>query len=233
MGLLSMLLNRASFIELILYIISSSIVVFLTMPVHEYAHAYAANRLGDPTARIMGRLSFNPMVHIDYMGALFIYLFGFGWAKPVPVDSRYFNNRKVGMAITAFAGPCANLSVAFIASFLRALFYFLLILSGGSGFIANIIYFLVVIFAYIEGINLSLAVFNLVPIPPLDGSKILAAILPDRLYYKFMQYERFLYIILLFLVFASTGFSNALSKITGFVGTLFDTITWLPFSFFI
>ena len=196
MGLIGMLLGRASFNQIILYISSSSIVVFLTMPVHEYAHAYAANKLGDPTSRMMGRLSFNPMAHIDYTGALFIYLFGFGWAKPVPVDSRYFNNRKKGMAITAFAGPCANLSVAFGASFVSSLIWFILNLMNMGTFFFNVLYFLYMIFWYIEIINIGLAVFNLVPIPPLDGSKILAAVLPDRIYYKLMQYERYLYILL-------------------------------------
>ena len=117
-GLLNVILNRGSFIDIIACIISSAIVVFVTLPIHEYAHGYAAYKLGDPTARYQGRLTLNPLAHLDYIGSLMILFIGFGYAKPVPVDSRYFNNPKRDMAITAFAGPLSNLVLSFISCFI-------------------------------------------------------------------------------------------------------------------
>ena len=111
-----------SLLDVIVFIISSFAVIFLTMPIHEFAHAWAANKLGDPTPRYYGRLSLNPFNHIDYMGALCILLFGFGWAKPVSVNPRNFDNPKVGMAVTAFAGPLSNLLLAFVATFFSGAF---------------------------------------------------------------------------------------------------------------
>ena len=113
------LINGESFdfVTVLVYIISALVVIFITMPVHEWAHAFAATKLGDPTPRFSGRLSLNPFNHIDYIGALAILIIGFGWAKPVNVNPSYFRNYKKGMAITAFAGPLANLVVAFVSLF--------------------------------------------------------------------------------------------------------------------
>ena len=112
--------------EFIVYAVSSLVVIFLTLPIHEYAHAFAANKLGDNTARYMGRLTFNPLAHIDWIGAACILFFGFGWAKPVPINSRYFKRGKTDVAITAFAGPLSNLIVAFVSVFLMFTEYHLL-----------------------------------------------------------------------------------------------------------
>ena len=185
-----------SLLDVIVFIISSLAVIFLTMPIHEFAHAWAANKLGDPTPRYYGRLSLNPFNHIDYMGALCIVLFGFGWAKPVSVNPRNFDNPKVGMAVTAFAGPLSNLLLAFVATFFSGAFIKLY-------FITNTLFFeyIFLFFYWISYINVRLALFNLVPIPPLDGSRLLSVILPDRIYYKLMQYERYLYFIVLGLLF--------------------------------
>ncbi len=184
-----------SLIDVIVRIVSAVAVIFLTMPIHEFAHAWAATRLGDPTPRYHGRLSLNPFNHIDYMGALCIILFGFGWAKPVSVNPRNFDNPKVGMAATAFVGPLSNLLVAFVSIFLffgTAKAYFSVGITA-LAYVADFFYF-------VASINVSLAVFNLIPVPPLDGSRLLGVILPDRIYYKVMQYERYLYYAVLALI---------------------------------
>lgn len=236
MGILEVILNRGSIFEIIACLISSAIVIFFCMPIHEYAHGFVAEKLGDPTPRWQGRMTLNPMKHIDYVGAVMIFLVGFGWAKPVQIDSRYFKNEKRGMALTALAGPISNLIFALIFSFiycgLSVLFYF----NGGFGWgedsaMVYIFSMFLTIVNFIIIISISLAIFNLIPIPPLDGSKILFAILPDRIYWKIMQYERYLYFGLLFLLFAGSG-SRALSNVVGNVYALFMKIASLPFTLF-
>ena len=192
--------HNIDFTTFILYVISALIVILITLPIHEWAHGFAATKLGDPTPRYQGRLTLNPLAHIDYIGSLMIFLFGFGWAKPVQVNPRYFKNPKRDMAITAFAGPLSNIVVAFIALFIcNILFY----ICNGLSAIPVWITYIYSVFIYIAQINVSLAVFNLIPIPPLDGSRLLSAFLPDRIYYKLMQYERYSFIILIVLL--STG----------------------------
>ena len=244
-GVLGVILGRGSLFEIITCIISSAIVVFLTLPIHEYAHGFAATKLGDPTPRYQGRMTLNPLAHLDYFGSLMIFLFGFGYAKPVQVNARYFKNPKRGMAITAFAGPLSNLIIAFISTFLYSAVYFIGIKSETFyyfsnfaepvrvGFLGFLLYVLCQIFFYISAINISLAVFNLVPIPPLDGSKLLAAFLPDRIYYQLMRYERYFTFLIFAMLMFGTRFSSVLSSITGNIFIRFSEIAWLPFKFFI
>ncbi len=211
----------------IISIVSSLAVIFLTMPIHEYAHALAATKLGDPTPRYTGRLHLSPFAHIDYFGALCILLVGFGWAKPVQVNPNYFKNPKRDMAITAFAGPLSNLCVAFVGLFVYNLFYFLTLKTQ-----IIFLYYVALFFFYISQINIGLAVFNLIPVPPLDGSRLLAAFLPDRLYYRIMQYERYLYFAVIILVFTGV-LDRPLSFIISGILSAFDNITALPFGLFI
>ncbi len=181
-------------IALIAGLFASVFVVFCTMPVHECAHAFVANKLGDGTARLSGRMTLNPMKHIDPIGALMIILVGFGYAKPVPVNPRNFKNPKTGMALTALAGPVSNLLMAAIFILLKNIVGLL----PATNVLATALY---LFFTYAAIINIGLAVFNLIPIPPLDGSRVLQLLIPSKYYYKFLQYERYIVLIVFALLF--------------------------------
>ncbi len=185
------LIRQGDIQQAIIFILSGCFVVFVCSPIHELAHGWVAYKLGDNTAKREGRLTFNPIAHIDLIGMIMILVLGFGYAKPVPVNMNNFKNPKSGMALTALAGPCSNLILAFISIFI----YYALGSTAGS-----LIDYISLFFMYSAIINVSLAAFNLLPIPPLDGSKILAGILPNRVYYKYMQYERYAMIALFVLM---------------------------------
>ena len=220
----SLLSGSLDFSSAVIYVISALVVIFLTLPIHEFAHGYTAVKLGDDTPRWQGRLTLNPFAHIDYMGSLFILLFGFGWAKPVGVNARNFKSPKRDMAITAFAGPLSNIIMAFIFMLIVYLLDALNI-TGGAWF------YLVMFCLFVVQINVSLAGFNLIPIPPLDGSRILTAFLPDRTYYKIMQYERYIYLGFILLLF--TNVLNApLSFLRNAVMSFLDIICKAIFSIF-
>ncbi len=178
--------------------------VLLCLTVHETCHGLMAYALGDPTAKQMKRLSFNPLHHIDWLGLAAMLLCGFGWAKPVPVDMRHFKRPRIGMALTALAGPLSNFLLALGMIFGASLLSGMLIDAGVSAMST----FLVWIFRLLLNtaiLSIGLGLFNLVPIPPLDGSKILAAILPERLYYLLMRYERVGMILLMAIIWLDIG----------------------------
>lgn len=217
--LLSRELNLAT---AIIYILSALAVIFLTSPIHEFAHGFIADRLGDPTARYQGRLTLNPFAHIDYMGALGILLVGFGGARPVPVNPYNFRNPKRDMAFVAVAGPLSNVVAAFVCMVLANL---VLVTTRTLAF-----YYVFSFFYFIAQINVRLAVFNLIPVPPLDGSRILAQFLPNRIYYKLMQYERYIYFILIILVF-SGSLSGPISNVSNALMRGISDLASLPFKF--
>lgn len=174
--------------------------VFLCLTVHETCHGLAAYVLGDPTAKQRHRLSLNPLRHIDWFGLLMMFTAGFGWAKPVPVNPRYFRRPKQGMAITALAGPVSNFLLALLAVFVGSLLWRY---APASRVLAALFSFLVM---EVAPLSIGLGLFNLLPIPPLDGSKILAMFLPDGAYLRLMRYERYGIIVLLMLSwFGLTG----------------------------
>lgn len=174
-------------------ILISALPALICITLHELSHGFAAWLLGDDTAKKQGRLTLNPIKHIDVMGLLMMVVFKFGWAKPVPVNMNKFKKPKVGMAVTALAGPVSNLLIACVFLFLYGILY-LPLMGNGAGEIALQILYTT---AYI---STALAVFNFLPIPPLDGSKVLFSFISDRAYYGLMRYERYGMIALVLLV---------------------------------
>lgn len=169
--------------------------------IHECAHGFAADRLGDHTARANGRLSWNPLRHIDPVGLLMMITAGVGWARPVPVDAGNFKKPRQGMAITALAGPVSNFLLAFVALAISSILYRVLSSAYLSALFWNVLYYLFFLLVRVAILSVGLGLFNLIPISPLDGSKVLFALLPDRLYFKILAYERYVMWVLFILVF--------------------------------
>ena len=184
--------------------------VLIALTFHECAHGFVAYKLGDITAKYQGRLSLNPLKHIDIIGALCMVFFRFGWAKPVPIDTRNFKNPKRDMALSALAGPAANLILGFIGCFLYALsLYFLSDVSFTSYNFSYWVAYSWLLFVYnFAWLNISLAIFNLIPLPPLDGSRIFYAFLPRDAYFKVMRYEREIAIAFFAILFIDSRFLN-------------------------
>ena len=218
-----------SFWNVVVYILSSLAVIFLTLPVHEFAHGLAAVKLGDNTPRWQGRLTLNPLAHIDWIGAACIIIFGFGWAKPVQVNHNNLKNPKRDMALVALAGPVSNIIVAFVSLIIFNLVKVFYLKTFAA---LSFVYYLAIFFSYIAQINVYLAVFNLIPIPPLDGSRLLSALLPYKYYYILMRYERFIFLGLLALLWV--GFLDLpIDFLSNGVMSVLEFIAWLPFKFFV
>ncbi len=193
------------------------IVLFTAITVHEYAHGLIAYKLGDPTAKYAGRLSLNPLSHLDPIGALCMVFFRFGWAKPVPINPLYFKDRKRDSAIVALAGPLSNIILTFLSTLVFAVYYVYVYLNFPN-FVTQFIY---TVFMQLAVVNISFAVFNLIPFPPLDGSKILGAFLSYENYGRLLQYERFGFPVLILL--SLTGFLGSFLSL--FINPLFSL--WL------
>lgn len=212
-----------SFINVLVELLASLMVIIVVLPFHELAHGFVAYKLGDDTAKRANRLTFNPIHHLNYLGALCLILVGFGWADPVPVDPRNFKHPKRDMALVALAGPVANLIAALVGALLFNAFITFVPYSTGM------LYMSVSIFLqYYISVNIGLAVFNLIPLPPLDGSKILGAFLPEKTYVKMLMNERMLSMILLLLIFL-----NVVDKLVTFPRILLESFIFfigsLPF----
>ena len=173
-----------------------ALALLTSIPLHEAAHAWASDRLGDPTARLAGRMSLNPLRHFDLLGALCMLLVGFGWAKPVPVAARSrFRHPRRDMALSAAAGPASNIVLAYVCMVLYKLCFYLAPAGAAWDFVC-------LVFGAMVSVNDTLAVFNLLPVPPLDGSRIFNMFLPPRLYFGVMRYERYIMIALFVCLYA-------------------------------
>ncbi|MBQ2603897.1 MAG: site-2 protease family protein [Acutalibacteraceae bacterium] len=225
--LISILKGEMSLIEIVMHIAAVILVILIILPFHELAHGFIAYKLGDDTAKKAGRLTFNPLHHIDYVGALCLILVGFGWADPVPVNPYNLKNPKRDMAFVALAGPAANIIAALAGGLLYNAFACFVPATSAAWYTAVIVFF-----QYYISVNIGLAVFNLIPLPPLDGSKILGALLPTEAYVAMMRNEKKLSMVLLVLIWL-----NIIDKLVFYprifieYAVLFVTsLPFLPFS---
>ena len=203
-----------------IYYLTRLLVTLIAIPCHEAGHALASYLMGDSTARDHGRLSLNPLRHFDLLGTICMVVAGVGWAKPVPTDVRRFKNPKVGMAVTALAGPAANLILAYLSMVVWKAVYYWAPVNEISWFAT---YFL----QYMVLMNVGLAVFNLIPVPPLDGSRVLLVFLPPRLYFGVMRYEKAILAALLAVVWFG-ALNGPLAWMNNWVwGLLYDGTAWV------
>ncbi len=198
------------------YLIFSVASALIALSIHEFAHGYAAYKMGDPTAANLGRLTLNPIKHLDPVGTIFMVIFRFGWAKPVPINPRYFKNPKRGFAVTAIAGPISNIITALISTLIYVIFAKVFVFAVDTPF-STLVYNTCNFFSVFAALNIGLGVFNLIPVPPFDGSRLIGAILPDKLYWRIMKYERQIYWFVIGWLFLGTYAYSALVSLP-FIG---------------
>ena len=211
--ILSMLLNGGNLFDVLLTLLFMLPPMMLALSLHETAHGFVAWKCGDDTAYNLGRLTLNPMKHLDPMGFICLLIFGYGWANPVPINTRNFRNPKRGMALSALAGPLSNLLLgalcALLAGVFGGYFSFLLFSTNVPEYWATVMSLLFTALRYSAVINFVYMVFNMIPVPPFDGSRIMLAFLPTNVYFKIMRYERQIMfgVLIALLVFSRLGFS--------------------------
>ena len=205
-------------------------IILIALVVHEVSHGYIAMKLGDPTARNLGRLTLNPLKHLDPIGTICMVFFHFGWAKPVPINTRYFKKPKRDMALTALAGPVSNFILGFFGILVYRILYAIFTNVAGPttpDLAINVMNTTLNFFYMFGFLNVSLGVFNLIPIPPLDGSRILLVFLPTKAYFAVMKYERYIMIGFFVLLFVGRRVGFIFSPISTLVGWIIDGMDWL------
>ena len=211
--------------EYIIHLLLCLPIVLLSLSIHEAAHGYAAYKLGDPTARNLGRITLNPMKHLDPIGFLCMLLAGFGWAHPVPINTRHFKKPRRDMALSAGAAPLSNLLLATVFCALLKLYTVVIPhVSVSSEVAVNMLFFTYAFLYYGITLNISLAVFNLLPVPPLDGSRLLYVFLPPKYYFGVMKYERYISLAIMLLLFL-----GVLSPVIGFVSNSIMNLLFFVF----
>ena len=230
--------------ETLIYYLLSAIAALVALTVHEYCHGYAAYKLGDETAKNFGRLTLNPLKHLDPYGVICLVLFRIGWAKPVPINARNFKKPKRDFAITAAAGPASNLILGFISALLYLLIFALVkdMTFPSKNFTYHLINNILTFVFIFHSVNVGLGLFNLLPIPPFDGSRLLNVILPSDIYFKVMKYEKKIYYgVLLWLLLggyaaslvraipliAKSTFLYKLAGVLSLSGMLQTVISWI------
>ena len=217
-----MSLFSGSWQDAVVSILVRALVVFTVLPLHECAHGLVALKLGDRTAKDQGRLTLNPLKHFDPIGTTALLLTGIGWARAVPINPMNFKNPKRGMAVTALAGPLSNLLIALAAMILYKLLTVAGVFFSLNAAAIDVAQTILLLFLQI---NVSLAVFNLLPIPPLDGSRIATCFLSEQTYFKVMQYERYIFLALMLLLFTGV-LDTPLYYIRRWVMTGLDYLTY-------
>lgn len=215
--MLDFLLSRFSNIIFIIPI------YFISLTVHEYSHGLVAYKLGDPTAKDSGRLSLNPIRHIDPIGLIMMVLVKFGWAKPVPVNPLYFKNPKKGMMLTAIAGPVSNLLLSFVSAFITLVLMYI-----SHSVVSDTVYYVCIFFSLMTHVNTALAVFNLIPVHPLDGSRILNYFLPNSFSNFFYKYGNYIYIAFFVVLMTTDVIGNAISVVQSYVFTIYGYLLKTP-----
>ena len=207
-------------------------IIMLSLSFHEASHAFIAYKLGDPTARNFGRVTLNPVKHLDPIGFIAMLTIGFGWAKPCPVNTRNFRNPRKGFALSSLAGPVSNMILALGFTVLMAIFYLIYLIVAIVRGLAEppvFVYYIQMFLYYGIYLYVSLAIFNFLPVPPLDGSRILGLILPDKVYYAFLKYERYIGIGFAMLVIMLSQFNiSIIDFIVSPVTNLLCNIATLP-----
>lgn len=209
-----------NYLNWILSVVITVAAALISITFHEVSHGFAAYKMGDDTAKIYGRLSLNPFKHLDIIGTICLVLFRFGWAKPVPVNQYNFKDRKKGIILVSLAGPFSNLLLAFVAQFCMTLI-------EKFGGISDLDWYLYYFFRALTVTNLGLCVFNLIPIPPLDGSRVLGEFLSEGQRYRFesiSKYSSFILLALLWLPRISTLFSSLLNVVVSAIYTGYQTV---------
>lgn len=213
-------------------LLMTALCVFLSLSIRGFAQGYAAYKMGDNTPKLMGRLNLRPTSHLDPIGAIFLLLFSFGWTKPVPINPSNFTKVKIknGILFTALAGPVSNFITAFVSILIMRI---LVAIFGGMVLlpevVVKIVSVTVTLLTILSSMNISLAIFHLIPIPPLDGSRVLAAILPPKIYFKLAQYERYSFLILLVLIYMPFFDKIMYFLINGVYGAFNWVIGLIPF----